>query len=458
MQAIGIHVDGAILRRAAVKLSGKKLAVESLQSVSRVKPLYNEAKTIPLVSGLSCRDLLINSSSIPASHKSRKIKEALKVQTQTQTHLQADSLVSVVLLEQKRKKATIYSTTHYALSTHLQELMAFDQDPDRVSAVPEALRSFVRWKAPDLLSYFLVDFGLATTHCLWVEEGLVQKAYMISFGVQDLDEPERARLFRSELSRTLRSFQCLRPMIVTGEDRDDYLAEPLQSCSSGEKAMGLSADEQRYAVPLGLAIDYLVNRKDPVQFRKQYSLSERNFFLIGRNALVLSILSICFCTALLVFGNRAINQREGELVQELNLKVAKDPELHRELRFSESNPYALIAQWTKMMKSYGKNYPYISKMPRAAEVLGWLSQQPFPLSFESVRYQLVSFPHLEALREPYLVKVEIEFKADPVHARQWHEMLMQGEGLCDASKEISWEQLTDGYSVSFFLKNRNSDV
>ena len=466
MQAVGIHVDGAILRRAVVRRRGKNLVIESLQSVGRVKPVYTEAKGIPLVSGLSSSDLLVHSSSIPASHKRQKVKEALKIQTEAQIHLEGESLISVVLLNQKRKKATIYSTTQQALSSHLQEMELFQQEPDRVGAISEALKAFVNWKEPNLLSYFLVDFGLSETQCLWVEEGLVQKAYTLPYGIQDLNEvtgcnvakegdlpQDRARQFRSELSRTLHSFQCLRPMIVTGEERDDYLAEPLKSCSSGERQLGLSPDEQRYAVSVGLAIDYLMNRKDPVQFRGISGLSRRNFSLVGRNILIVSLLSLGCCGLLFGMGMKTIHQRERKLISNLNVFVEGDAALQRELYSAGQDPASLVHQWSQMVRRYGKEFPYLVRVPRVAELLDWLKDKPF--AFESIRYQLVSFPRIDETGEPYLGKVEIEFKAEnPGEARLWHEQLLQGEGLCDAEQEVAWEQLFDRFSVSFFLKNR----
>ena len=55
---------------------------------------------------------------------------------------------------------------------------------------------------------------------------------------------------------------------------------------------------------------------------------------------------------------------------------------------------------------------------------------------------------------PYSVKVELGFKVgSPVHARKFHEMLLQGNGLVDASQEIAWEVLPDRYRASFYLKN-----
>jgi hypothetical protein len=77
-----------------------------------------------------------------------------------------------------------------------------------------------------------------------------------------------------------------------------------------------------------------------------------------------------------------------------------------------------------------------------------------PLSFEEIHYNLVSLPRLESLQEPYLVKIELEFKiGSPLHARQFHEMLSGKNDFVEASHEVSWEVLNDRYKTSFYLKN-----
>ena len=171
-----------------------------------------------------------------------------------------------------------------------------------MSAVPAALKAFVKWKEPELSSYFLLDVGQAATNCIWVENGLLQKAHAIPFRLAALKNTfqedrkknsslkegaeidfsaiktgqyplfaEEARTFRREILKLFHSFQCQRPLIFTGETDDgrfrEFLLETLRDCISEEKKLGLQREEQRYAICIGLALDYLVNSKQPLQFR-----------------------------------------------------------------------------------------------------------------------------------------------------------------------------------------------
>ena len=452
MQAIGIHIDGSILRRALVQREGKNFVIKGLQTAAAgVKPFYTETSSTPLVSGLSSNDVLIQHLPFQA-RKSEKLRQALKMQAHAQLHLKEENLLSSLLFE--GNVATAHSTTRYALSSHLNALQLFGQDPDRVTAIPQALKTFVHWKAPDLHSYLIVDLGFVGTNCIWVEDGLVQQAQALSFGTKDFEDSSRLKLFRSELSRVLTAFASVGPLIMTGEECDGFLHDPLQRYE--EKRWGLSGDEQRYAIPVGLALDYLMNRKEPLQFRQGSALSARTLRLFGRNVVAMLFVSLVCSFGLVLGGSYWVTKREKQLVQQLDMKVGTDSTLRKELIVNGADIHSLVNQWVKITRRNAKDYPFLNSTYRVSEVLNWLMHLP-KVSLEQIRYETVSFPHLEALREPYRVKVEIELKIDdPVAVHQFHEQLKQGQGMCDASKEIIWELFPDRIQASFYLNPRET--
>jgi len=166
MLATGIQIDGPILRRATVKRTYQDLHILDLKTFAihekKVKPLYfDNAGT--LVSGLTSSDLIIRT--IPISTTvSRKLKKALVLQAESQLHLKPDELITNTVINAKTKHATTYSTTRSALAAHLGELVSLQLDPERVGAIPTALKTFIRWKTADVSSYFLLDLGWATTN------------------------------------------------------------------------------------------------------------------------------------------------------------------------------------------------------------------------------------------------------------------------------------------------------
>lgn len=469
MQATGVQIDGPFLRRAHVRRLRQNLHIVSLSSDPCEDLPEIEA---PLVSGLNSNDLIIRSRTFTPA-KSRKLRQALILQIEAQLHLKAEDVLTVSVFDDHEKRATTYSTTRAALNDHLQSFHPLRIDPERVSAIPAALQAFVKWKDPELSSYFLLDIGLATTNCIWVENGALQKAHALHSGQQTLKDlcppfAEEAKAFRREILKFLHSFQCQRPLILTLEsDLDglrEFLLEGLRECIAEEKKLTATDEEQRYAIPIGLAIDYLENTKYPIQFRTGTSISRQHWQKLGLRSGCLIVAAVSLCALLYETGACWIDKREREIVHNLETwTAAKDPKLRLELFSGGCDTADLVDRWLNLIEKNAKDYRYLMRAPKVAEFLTWLTHHPLvesfqissdPIVFEQIRYQLVSFPHLEAASDPYLVKVELDFKvASPLHARKFHEMLLQGSGLVDPSHEIGWEVLPDRYRAAFYLKN-----
>ena len=124
--------------------------------------------------------------------------------------------------------------------------------------------------------------------------------------------------------------------------------------------------------------------------------------------------------------------------------------------------------WANTVELYSKEYPFISKAPKVAESLAWITAHPLlerlkaegnPIVIRDFSYQLVQYPHIGALEEPYRVKIEIEFETEsPMSARKFHQALIKGDERIDPRQEIGWEPINNGYRASFFLKNRSPYV
>lgn len=489
MRATGIHIDGPFLRLAHVKKTGGQITVTQLSAEEAANSTVKPLDSASLVSGLSSEDVLIRSYSLSPS-KNKHIRQAIILQTETELQLNPEEIITVSVLDEPGKIATTLSTTKTAIQKHLNTFSAFQLDPERVSAVPSALQSFVRWKAPEISSYFLIDVGLQTTNCIWIENNAIKKAHAIRFNLQQLSKSilgcvlseinfsivktnqypafsDEARNYRREISKVLHSFACQRPIIFTGERWSgfhEFLLETLHDCITEEKKLNLSSEEPRFAISIGLAIDYLSNRSQPIQFRRNDLVSGQSWKKLGQ--LGVSILGLSALLALLFFwnGDRWIRQREEEIVQSLEIWTAtKDPALRKELFIAGASTSDLVQQWIHLVNKSSKDYRFIMKAPKAAQFLDWLTHHPLiqsfqstphPIVFEQIRYQLVSFPHLDAMDDPYLVKVDLDFKTtSPLHARKFHEELLQKSEWIDSSQEISWDLVGDHYQSSFYLKN-----
>lgn len=477
MRGIGIQIDGPYILRAVVKRTRDQCAVVDCSTLSPEDlNTDNTQARQPVISGLHSNDLIIRSRSF-APARSKKLRQAFILQVEAQLYLKAEDLITVTVFESSEKRATTYSTTHAALHAHLQTLQHVQMNPERVSAIPSALKAFIKWKAPELSSYFLIHIGREIADCIWVEKDLIQKAHAISLGkarqknddlssTQSFSLDEHGR-FRRELLKIVHSFQCQRPLIFTGDvssDTRDFLMETLCECVSDEKKINASDEEQHYAIPIGLAIEYVQNRKQPIQFRVGHFFSGQNWQKLGRRCACLIGASAMLAASIYGFGSWWMEKREKEIVHVLESWTAqKDPSLRLELFSAGTDTNTLVNQWIKLVEQNAKDYRFLMKAPKVSETLDWLTHHPLlnsfieasdPISFEQIRYQLVSFPHLEALEDPYLAKVELEFTVNsPLHARKFHEMLLQESEKIDSSHEVSWEVLPGRYRTAFYLKN-----
>jgi hypothetical protein len=144
-----------------------------------------------------------------------------------------------------------------------------------------------------------------------------------------------------------------------------------------------------------------------------------------------------------------------------------DPSYKKKI-LSSANEEQIIDRWIATVETNNKEYPYILKAPKIAEVLSWLSTHPLldqlkkeedPIHIQELHYQLLKFPKIGSTKEPYQAKVEIEFRFNSaINARKFHEALLKGDTVVDPALEVTWETLHDGYRTSFFLKNRSAHV
>lgn len=501
MQAIGVQIDGDSLQWALVKWDGRRLFLldwGAKLSSEPVKQLYTKAHSIPLISALGCKDLLLSHFSHSLTVNSQHIK-AFSLQAETKLHLPQEELLTIAV-EQSKHSVTTYSTHRTALKNHISLYNQRGLNPERIGALPSSLLAFMNWKAPDLDSYFLIDIKQSFSSLLWVENKTVRKAHDISFGYDHLTNAyeedrkklislksskqidftalktgqypllsEAARIFRRETSKTLHSFSCQKPLIFLGELHKngpfkEFLLEALRNCVTKEILLDLQPQEKLYAGSAGHAIDYLTQRKTPIQFRNGPYTSTKIWNKLGRYTLGFLTASFLFSTIFHQLAEQCLKKREQALMANIEQwALAQDQALSLSIAsFAKKNLQELMNHWVKTVNRNAKPYPFLIKAQKVTPFLQWLFTHPFivelqkqdvPLDFQQIRYQLESYPHLDALNHRYLVKIELIFyTSNPLHANRFHEALLKDNEMIDSSKEISWDASSQNYKTSFYLK------
>lgn len=501
MHILGIHLDAPFLRAALIRKGRKGIEIEALKTASLyeiedVKRLYIEmtdAKNFngQVVSSLSAKDFLIRSMELKiAGH--RHTEEAIAFQSEATSHFNPADILTVPMLQKKEKGVTgalLFTAPREALKNHLAELENFQIDPDGVSTVPLALCHFIRWKFPHLTEAVVVDLGSSETTCALLEKGQLKKAHPIQIGVEallsSLLEDRKRILLKKEIEGAAKQIDLLllkpalnphltaaldelrkelakvqyrfspekKPLIFTGRiDPFIHLREYL--IDSYQDHYPMTLEEQKFAVSIGLAIEQTLPQ--PLQFRREEFFPRKNWTRMGFYATVLLLAASILSLLLVGLGLRFSHLRKTEMLRAISLPNSSE-------KVEEK-----IDRWISAIEKNNREYPYILQAPKVAEVMSWVSSNPLletlkkegdPIDLRELRYQLVSMPKIGSAKEPYLVKVEIEFQfKSAMNARRFHEALRQGDERVNPDLEITWDALSNGYRAAFFLKNRSPHV
>ncbi len=470
---------------------------------TNVKPLYIGGFRGKIVTGLSAKDSLIRSMEFKVANQKHR-EEIIAFQAEATSHFNPADILTVPLFSSKKEggEALLFTVPRKAIQSHLDEWGKRAVDPDAVGSFPEALCQFVRWKIPSLTDAFIVNLGWTECTCAWMEKGQLKKAHALSGGIESLlanllEDRKRVLLkkeikaaakqidllllksglnpnltgklneLRQELVKVRQSFERgseKKPLLFTGRtDAFIHLPEFLVEDQNllQENKWSLTVEEQKFAIPIGLALSQC--NATPLQFRREEFFPQKNWKTMGRNALFLLATSLMVSGAFLFLGLQSMQQRKQEMLSSLHASSAK-----RKLHLDEGSIEEKIDRWIAAVETNNKEYPYILQAPKVAEVLAWLSSHPLleelqregdPIEIREVSYQLVKLPKIGSTKEPYLAKVDLDFTfKSAMNARRLHEELRKGDDLIDSSQEIHWNPLSQGYRVSFFLKNRSRHV
>lgn len=502
MNVFGIQIDAPHIRTCLLRKGSKGIVIETLNSASlnedlNVKRLYIENFKGRIVSGLSAKNFLIRSMEVKVTG-GKHVDEAIAFQSEALSHFKPEDVLTVPVIDKREKgkaEVLLFTVPRERMKEHLLELERLKIDPDAVSTVPSALCRFIRWKFPKLADAFIIDLGSNEITCALLENGDLKKSHAISKGIEGLlvalHEDRKKILLKKEIEGAAKQIDLLllkpglnphlsgelnelrqelakiyfsfcrsltKPVIFTGRsDAFIHLREYLIDYTEGE--WPISFDEQKFAVSIGLALDQI--SEHPIQLRREEFFPRKNWARMGFYSLLLLASSFILSGSLLILGMESVSSRKQEMLNYLQPTSRKSPLKKRKIEKQ-------IDQWISAIEANNKEYAYILQGPKVAEVLAWLTSHPLleqfknggdPIDVREIKYQLISYPTVQSGKDPFLVKVEMEFKFKSLmNARKFHESLRQGDEWVDPDLEMTWDALNDGYCASFYMKNRSPHV
>ncbi|EKD28044.1 MAG: hypothetical protein ACD_79C00456G0004, partial [uncultured bacterium] len=324
--------------------------------------------------------------------------------------------------------------------------------------------------------------------CVLMKNRLPEKMHSIKMGTNDLqfsvlDKRKNNQVFdvltikhntkaheiltqlKNEILKTFISFTKDKyPILITG-NVENFIN--LDKFIENEKTTHLLSDEKleenkkikSQAISIGLALTMFSNESEIVQFRNQEFAGSKKIFEFGKKIFNFCSIILFILIAFYTISSWIIARKETLLCKNLQqICELENKELNKDENIHISNPYYAIDKYEKKLLKETKDFPYFLKTTNVSKSLSWINNHEQLKAAEILyfNYDLEKYPNVTEKKEPYIVKVELEFKTKtPAIARCFYDSLTKGEGLVDPGDEITWEVLNDHYKTSFYLKSDN---
>jgi hypothetical protein len=513
MQILAITLDKPFFRFALLEKTKKRLSIVYLKSfpmsdLEGVKQLYKTSFKGKICTGLSAKNLLMRSLEFQSNSR-KHLEQMIEFQADATSHLNEEDVLSIpYVIDQNKEKtnALLFTATRLGIREQLEIFQKIQIQPDSMTANPFALIHFIQWKAPHLQDAFIVDLGSEEWTCVCMEGGQLKKFHSIPGGIEVLLEAlwedrkkvmipkeisgiakqidllqlqanlnsefsEKMLSIRKEFSRVIYSFFKSfgqKPIFFTGRvdafgQLQEFLEELIGDCVSSNLLDDIPKEEQKHAMAIGLALSY--GQKKP-EFLQDEFFPKKKWEKLGLTSLYLCMISILFACGIVGFSKLTLESHNQRMITSLHSTLNDwDQQLAKEV-FMTPDEEQILERWNKVSKKFSKEYPYILHCPKVTDVLAWIYQHPCivgtqkdadPIFIQSIRYKLISYPNLKAPKDPYLAKIELEFKTDsPLSARKFHEAIYHGDGWADPTEEIQWEATDHIYRIAFMLRNEKN--
>jgi hypothetical protein len=491
---IGIDLDGDLVNVAAFNKSKdlihtKSLDINELQ-LSNVKLLYISKKTL-IISCLDVQDILIKNTSFEIK-KSFFTKKAIKFQKDLITTIDPSKSICISLYLKDSSKLKFFITTKELLKTHLNRLKNINIDPDYVICSAIALCRFANHYHKNVKNAFLVHISQNKTSCIFMKDNMPEKTSHIKIGLKRLNSdyfenkkpkktpinvqslPKTNKLYitlltlKKEIEKTFISFvnkeKTKYPLILTG-NIDSYinlynflLNEKTTAIISDDFLLEQAPQKKAFAISIGLALSLFTKEANKLQFRVEEFTPNKTLINLGKKIFFLCFFTIVtFCLVHLI-STHTLKQKENLLKNKIiDLEKLENTQLNKKNKIIVKNLYDDLDEYEKKLLKETKKFPYFLKVPNVTETLSWLNNHEYLQNAEviSFNYELEKHPNIYSKSEPYIAKIEIEFKTKiPAIARSFYDSLIKGEGLVNPNETINWEVGNNYYKTSFYLKNK----
>ena len=173
---------------------------------------------------------------------------------------------------------------------------------------------------------------------------------------------------------------------------------------------------------------------------------------LRKSLLVLTAMAVALALSLSFLGS-SLASRKSAAIEE---------SFHRLQRLAGQEPTHLSADQMvieaqrigRELQATPNTFALVPDIPRLKDSLAWLATFP-NIRLEKLSYAMVRRPTSSRPKEPYQVRLDLDFTAtSPTAAREFHDALLAGQPLIDPNSEIKWSAKGSAYRTSFFLTDK----
>lgn len=481
-------------------------------SSSPVKPLYTACQKATkelgqalLISSIPDKTLSIRPLSLQVTAK-KDIDAILKYQAEPLLpYPLKEAIIDRIVLESKKNSTslTILSIQSCKLKQYLEQIHSYGLEPESISCNPKALANFANHLTPSSLPRFVIHMEDTHSLCTLTHKGKILNSHILHLGythfiqalavdrelsfeeAKNLEKKEPNLIteelstlkktqekFDFEVSKTLKSItlkenlQIEKQILFTGNIPLFYVKPKLSTYD----LYPITQKQKVFAISIGLALENLTPQTDPINFRQGEFSYPHPLKRMKKKLLAFACLCLTLTVTALITSHLSLKQELKKLTNQYS-SISSSLEYPYEKAQKKSNaPSSFPLNKTTLLKnihllennfaSFPQSFPLEADVPRVSDFIAWLNQLPpsldssQPLQINRLSYKMVSRPQANKTKDPYKVKVEVEFTTpSALLARKFREVLMKPNAFIDSHYEISWNTQGEKYRCSFHLQN-----
>lgn len=446
----GIDVSGDAIHIARLRKSRKGWEAVSLKTYASDE-LVNPLDIGIIAAPLSSLETLVRSCELQIK-KEKDIKAALSFQLEPQLPYPADKAIIQSQTVEKKPDGTLitaFAVRKDHLQTRLNYLNEKGIDPEIVTCAPYALAALTTLFPQTGSPQFLVHEGEEEVTCVLVEQGKLLAARAF-YRKRDLGTEVQKTILSFSSSHKTKGFETI--LLLGKQNEAIQKATGKTVLYPVASSLPLSQEELiRYGLAIGTAL-----AGEGIDFRQEAFAYPHKWRRVKKPLAACLALSIVLVGTLFGFGQISL-KRQKLAVENAYLSLLKVEERTLKENENPATPYDYLLalnQLEKEVRARPDTYPLLPGVPKVRELLAWLSEQ-HSIEIESLHYAMVKRPDFAHKKEPYKIKVELEFSAKDLHAANaFHDLLVSPCKFIDSSEEVQWTAIKGRYRTCFYLKDK----